>query len=231
MMATAWELGSDILESFVPGQGRLGSNGVTIERLKYDDCLDDLDRKFRLMSNARGTWAKIGGKIDAHKKAAFGLLARKYIGDIYGISCLLPGIGVISRILNRITGQQHRPVYPRSSVIGGAHTDARFFHALSSRRNAIKTEIHDGRGWRECPAAPNTLTIWPGSSIPRSAGIRPTHHRIVHVRTDGPPPREPMNISLILGAIPMDEGVRASERWPCGEDDEPAADITEQKVA
>jgi hypothetical protein len=217
-LGTAWELGSQILESLVPGHVGEHSHGVTIERLKYDASLAELKQRQRLMHDSSGNWAKIGRRVDAHKEDALGSLDIGSIRNLYAVSCLLPGLRSLSRALNGVVARRHRlaRMTVPACVVGGAHTDGRYFHCLASRRTAVRTEILADKGWQECHFSPETLTIWPGTSLPDSAGIEATRHRILHLLPDAEPPADAMNISLILGAIPMIEGVSPRQRWPDG---------------
>lgn len=177
----AWDLMSDILRSSVTVNFDQNGHGVTINLLKYPESYKDFEKIWTLFADSSGEWTKIGQRIDSSKALAAGVFNTKGLRDLFAIASLIPWMGVFARKLKRSLVDKTNPKDSEDyQVIGGPHVDgSNWLVGLTSQRDSIITEIHDGAQWVELPLTPYTLAIFPGQKIKGKLSVKPTEHRIL----------------------------------------------------
>jgi hypothetical protein len=200
ILNTIWDLGEDIYKSALPADAERPAYGMSIERLKYEDCYTDTEKMITLLKNSTDIWSRLGRKVDDRKAKAAGPFERRYVRDLYGLLCQIPGIRVFVNWLNEVFRSYTRKdsIADNEEVVGISHTDGRLITCLSSSRTSIKTEIYDGKKWREIPLVRDSLVIFPGRGMEKY-GVDPLWHRILNL-TDAP---TGPNKSLIYGLRPI----------------------------
>jgi len=216
LQSTAWELASELTQAMMPPGAATSEICVSVQRLKYDESLDDVIRKNIVIDDAIGTWAQRGRRVDAMVTRASGLLDHRYVRDAFGLAGLN---GLMRRLLDRLNDGQARrdPVrkaLPGFEVIGRPHTDSRLFSAMCSRRDTVRTEIYDGAEWHELPAAPDTLCVFPGNGMIQEFGIEPTMHRILMRDGDAATFGDSGNVTLLFGITPAAKFEGVFEAFP-----------------
>ncbi|GJL78633.1 MAG: hypothetical protein NPINA01_16220 [Nitrospinaceae bacterium] len=190
-----WDLGSEIFKSSLPAEEEIPPYSMVIERLKYEESFADVEKITTLLKNSSGIWARMGRKVDDSKKTALGPLNRRYVSDLYGVLCQIPGLRFFARQLNEVCQSSRKAsIDDNAKIIGNAHTDGRLITCLLSLRTSIKTEIFDGKKWIELPLSTGSLAIFPGRGLERY-GIQGTWHRILNLTKAPTGP----NKTLILG--------------------------------
>jgi len=195
-----WELGSEVFQSATPAGSKPPSYRMSIERLKYEDCFSDVEKMTLLLKNSSDIWSRIGRKVDDQKKTAAGPLNRRYVSDLFGLLCQIPGIRFFVRRLNEFfrSSSKMESIEDNAKIIGQSHTDGRLITCCSSVRHSIKTEIFDGKNWIELPLTRDLLAIIPGSGL-ENYGIYPTMHRVLHLTGTNRSASTGTNKTLILG--------------------------------
>jgi hypothetical protein len=203
---TTWKLGADIFNSALPTEAELPSYCMLIERLKYKDCLADLDKIFGLLDGSGGRWGKFGRKLDSCIATAAGPFSYRFVNILYALASQVPGISKILYKQNEYFRRLSKMKYvdEDSMIIGAPHTDGRLFTCLSSLRKSIKTEIFDGKQWIELPLTNHSLAIFPGRGLENLCGIKPTIHRILQLNQNIKSNPAATNRSLIFGFRPKE---------------------------
>lgn len=173
-----------------------------LERLKYDDNIEDTVKKMDLIMDSCGLWSKIGHEVDHYKGSMVGPFNLKYVRDITALLCLIPITRSLIQALNNLfyISDKKIQVPDGAKLIGIAHTDGRYVTCLFSSRDQIRTEFYDGRTWNELPVLAHTLTIMPGREVPNHYRIRPTTHRVLVADSKCSSHSRAMNITFVLGA-------------------------------
>jgi len=206
----AWDFMSDVMRSLYPDGDCPSDYKVSIDRLKYDQTIEELQEKIALVRDIGGGWSKLGHDIDSAMSEMVGPLNVKYVRHLLAISTMVPGVHQVVRGVNRLASRfDHSKTLPDNThLIGGPHYDSRFVTCLASSRSNVRTDYFDGRSWKELPVTADALTIMPQKLLGRSSPISPTKHRVVLTNADGGTApgtselaRDVSNISFVLGAF------------------------------
>ena len=200
-----WKFGTEILRSILPANTELPPYCVTIERLKYHNCMEDIDQSYTLLYNSGGRWSKIGRKLDYYSASAVGFFDTKISRDLFALLRLFPYSGSLFSKLNELLRpfSKMKDVPEHLHIIGKPHTDGRFFTCLWSNRDVVRTELYDGRLWVELPLNPTSPLILPGRHLQAEYDIEPTWHRVLHNTQSRQSTSSRPNITLVIGVEPL----------------------------
>lgn len=199
---TALAIASLIHDAILPSGGRTGPTDTTLQCIRYFDSPEDGERICDLLEAALLTDSRLarwGLRADRAKASARGLFRLPLIADLYGISSTIPGLGTALAQLNRVfSPDRDRETSPDYSLVGAPHSDSKFFSAITSIRDSIRTEYCDGHHWHELTLDSDSICVMPGR-FARAFGLRPTLHRVLQRRgeTRGTP-----SMSLVIGTAP-----------------------------
>ena len=200
VLEAAWELVSDILRALSPPGARVTAGAAVVERLRYDTNLDDVVAKSRMLSSAVNDRSVVEPDLTPYFRPLRTRWQGRFAARLFGR--LTPALSRrhqrhgISPLVRRILKLDEVPA--GAELIGEPHTDSgRVFTALCGSRSAVRTQVHDGRAWRDLPLDPCTLAILPGAQLGALSGVPPTLHRVLHVPS---PNRGHPNVTLLVGA-------------------------------
>jgi hypothetical protein len=193
-----WELASLLLEALAPPGWKLEDPTVALERLHYDESLEELGHRVKLTETSLGAWARLGCAIDRNWAEVAPPLRRPYLRTAVAFGQELPRIGPWIEKLNRsLRERDELNRLPSGMAFAGeAHNDARLFSCLTSHREVIRTEFLSEDGWRELPLTSDSLTIFPGTLATAHLGLEPTFHRVLNTGAHRP---GSTNSTLLLG--------------------------------
>lgn len=200
-----WTVVGTILSSLVSNGRSVPTQRAVVHRLKYQAGRHDNQKLYELASHSGGTWARVGGRVDARRGEARGLLSRRGFRDLFAISSLLsPARPLFDSINRRLMRHDALHAVPNgSTIIGSPHCDGRYFSALSGDRSNVVTEMWADGHWIELPVDPGHFVILPGLLAQKHLQLRPTMHRVIHLGNgEGASAGsvESPNVTLLLGA-------------------------------
>lgn len=195
-----------IMEAMIPPERNPAPYRVAVQRLKYQETLQDFERLANMMQHSLGRWGRAGFALDRSRGRLEGPLAKKGVSDVVGAMLMMPGVrrpaSWMARRFNGSAGVDANGA--ELAIYERAHHDERFFTALCGTRDCVQTQVMTSKGWIELPIGLDTLAVFPGSLAQRHYGIAPTLHRVVHVHSERGPERTRRradNVSLLLGAV------------------------------
>ncbi|MCA9422069.1 MAG: hypothetical protein KC592_13690 [Nitrospira sp.] len=202
LLRIAWELMSEIFRSTIPINRSPPSCKVKIEILKYPRP-NELELIFSLLSDSSGKWTRIGQKVDAFKGMAKGVLNRKILRDLFGLSLLMPGMNGLLCRLNALLDKG--PIDPSEKgrlTIGAGHVDgSKLLTGLASERDILTTQIYTGERWVDLPLTSDSLAIFPSQKITKEFGFAPTVHRILMEKETPSGGGTKRNVTLSLSIV------------------------------
>ncbi len=175
---------------------------TTLQCIRYFDSPEDGLRVTRLLESALLTdsrFARWGLRVDRAKTEARGLFRLPLVADLYGMLRTLPALGPLLGACNSVFWLPHdREVPADYTLVGAPHVDSKFFGAITSIRDSVRTEYFDGYDWHELEVDRESLCVMPGRHA-SEFGLRPTLHRVLQGRSEAD--RGP-SLSLVLGTVP-----------------------------
>ena len=204
MLQTTWELMSDVLGSSLPRKyTEFNQWAASIEVLKYPESVNEMNKMLSLFKDASGGWTRLGQRVDSFKGTTAKVFRKKWLHDAFALSCLLPGLGKLSRGLNAILKNYGSDKIPdRTKIVGNDHVDgSRILTCLAGDRSVIRTQIYSGNGWLELPLSKDTLAIFPAEKFCKYFSVPGTRHRILMEEETNLHRYSKSNITLVLGIV------------------------------
>ncbi|WP_150292010.1 2OG-Fe(II) oxygenase family protein [Sphingobium estronivorans] len=200
-----WSIGWRLMTAMAPQGNPPADFQVVVQRLKYQESVEDFDRLDALARNSLGRWGRAGCALDERRWEAAGPLSGRGLSDLYGMLAHVPVIRRMVAAINRglLRRDRSRTIAPGQRMIEGAHVDYRYFSALCGQRDHMLTQIFVDGQWIDLPIDRNMLAVFPGSMAMRDYGVPHVLHRVLHVGKDGAEasgnPRTD-NVTLLIGS-------------------------------
>lgn len=199
-----------IMSAMTPTGREPEKHKATVQRLKYQDDVASSHRLAKTVEDSLGRWGRFGFALDRYRGRAVGILSVKGISDLLAVLMLIPFVSRLAGGINAIVARfdRRRRVKAGEWIIEGPHYDGRYFTGLCGTRDTIRTEAWVHGSWLELPVGLDSIIIFPGKEARRRFKLRPTLHRVVHVRDPDisvdPRDARTRNVTLLIGAAPLD---------------------------
>ena len=213
VLQLAWEVMSDLLNAMLPKNFDYPPYAVDIQLVKYMTSSEDLDRIFDLLADSGSIYTRFGHKLDEYRAMATGPFDLRYVRDIFGWGCTVPRINTwLFKINEKFKASSAKHVPENYRILGIPHLDGyKFFSALISERDVIRTEIYDDEKWVELPMSSDNIIIFPAKdNVNKQLGIKPTWHRVLlNNKSDETIPEKP-NVTLLMGIVSLKDSLKLS---------------------
>jgi hypothetical protein len=204
----AAKIAAKIHDAMLRDPEHAATTNATLQCIRYFDTPRDSEGIAQFLETALLTDSRLarwGLRADRAKAEARGPFRLPLVTDVYGVLRTLPGIGgALGRCNQLFWPDPHREVGNDYQLVGAPHIDSKYFTAITSVRDSIRTEYFDGFHWHELTLDPDSLCVMPGR-FAGEFGLRPTRHRVLQRRDQtsaGP------SLSLVLGTVPRESNVR-----------------------
>jgi len=203
LVESSWNLMSDVFRSALPKLAKTLPYAVEVDVLIYPTCRAEIDKLHTLLADSGGFWSQLGHRIDANKANAVGIFDLKVIRDLFGITCLIPGIKNVAQMLNNGMFTSSEKSAPKDfQIIGSPHVDAmKYITGLVGCRDNVHTQIFSAKRWLPLPVTADTLALFPAGKMNSFGDVHATRHRVLLCNHQGNGRAVKRNITLSLSII------------------------------
>ena len=206
VLERCWNLGRQLMEAISPEGSSSPPFEIAIQRLKYQESINDFCKLEALSQNSLGRWGRAGCAIDEKRSEAAGILSRRGWSDLYGLMMHIPVIRTMAKWFNEKLLQKDpvRNIDPERRIIEGAHVDYRYFTALCGHRKTTLTQVFSNGKWQDLAIDLNSIVVFPGTLANEKFGSPQVLHRVLHLegneaKTKRRNPRLD-DVTLLIGA-------------------------------